>query len=145
MERIIVFLLCVTCGFCADAATKTGRLSNYIDRQSYAYMYPYLSNQMRTELNPGTTVTQTNNPMDIVIRTKRMAEPRRVVSRPTASRSSKVIAPQQPQPVALCNVRQIRRAVPQPPIARLSHAAVVAQHHAPTQTQMFAPRAKPPS
>ncbi len=89
MERIIVFLLCVTCGFCADAATKTGRLSNYIDRQSYAYMYPYLSNQMRTELNPGTTVTQTNNPMDIVVRTKRMAEPRRVVSRPTASRSSK--------------------------------------------------------
>lgn len=89
MERIIVFLLCVTCGFCADAATKTGHLSNYIDRQSYAYMYPYLSNQMRTELNPGTTVTQTNNPMDIVVRTKRMAEPRRVVPRSTASRSSK--------------------------------------------------------
>ena len=48
-------------------------------------MYPYLSNKMRTELNPGVTVSQTNNPIDVLVRTKQMSEPRRVVPRKTTS------------------------------------------------------------
>lgn len=36
---------------------------------------------MRTELNPGTTVSQTNNPVDVIVRTTPLSEPRRVVPR----------------------------------------------------------------
>lgn len=32
-------------------------------------------------MNPGTTVSQTNNPIDVIVKTKPMAEPRRVVPR----------------------------------------------------------------
>lgn len=59
--------------------------SKYVNQESYAYMYPYLSNKMRTELNPGVTVSQTNNPIDVLVRTKQMSEPRRVVPRKTTS------------------------------------------------------------
>ena len=62
-------------------AVTPGRASRYVDRQSYAYMYPYLNNQMRTELNPGTSVNMTNNPIDVIVRTTPMSEPRRVVPR----------------------------------------------------------------
>ena len=90
MERIIAVLFAVL--MCADAfavgagASRgtiggKGTLSKYIDPQSYAYMYPYMNNQMRTEMNPGTTVSMTNNPIDVVVRTAQMSEPRRVVPR----------------------------------------------------------------
>ena len=81
MGRIILLLFLAICTASVDAMAAKGGLSSYIDPQSYAYMYPYLSNKMRTDLNPGTTVSQTNNPMDIVVKTKRMAPARRVVPR----------------------------------------------------------------
>lgn len=37
---------------------------------------------MRTEMNPGTTVTMTNNPIDVIVKTEPMSAPRRVVPRP---------------------------------------------------------------
>lgn len=66
----------------ATRSMARGAAARYIDPQSYAYMYPYLSNQMRTELNPGTTVSMANNPIDVIVKTKEMSEPRRVVARP---------------------------------------------------------------
>ncbi len=81
MGRILLLLFLTICTASVDAMAARGELSSYIDPQSYAYMYPYLSNKMRTDLNPGTTVSQTNNPMDIVVKTKRMAPARRVVPR----------------------------------------------------------------
>ena len=82
MERILVFLFAFLFIGNAYSAT-TGRVSpsRYVNPQSYAYMYPYLNNKMRTELNPGTTVSQTNNPVDVIVRTTPMSEPRRVVPR----------------------------------------------------------------
>ena len=70
------------CTVAGVARAATGKLSRYVDPQSYAYMYPYLSNQMRTEMNPGTTVSMANNPIDVIVKTKQMSEPRRVVARP---------------------------------------------------------------
>ena len=83
MERIVAFLLCVGFSYSTAFAATTGRISpsRYVNPQSYAYMYPYLNNQMRTELNPGTTVSMANNPVDVIVRTTPMSEPRRVVPR----------------------------------------------------------------
>lgn len=47
----------------------------------YNYMYPYLNNQMRTELNPGITTSQSLNPINAVVKTENMGGARRVVSR----------------------------------------------------------------
>ncbi|MBR4806500.1 MAG: hypothetical protein IKZ64_01620 [Alphaproteobacteria bacterium] len=93
MGRIILLLFLAICTAVTNATAATGRLSKYIDPQSYSYMYPYLSNKMRTELNPGTTVTQTNNPMDVVVRTKSMdSNKRRVVSRTNSARATTATA-----------------------------------------------------
>ena len=83
MERVLALLLCIVFSCSATFAATTGRISpsRYVNPQSYAYMYPYLNNQMRTELNPGTTVSQTNNPVDVIVRTTPLSEPRRVVPR----------------------------------------------------------------
>lgn len=85
MERSLAFLFGLAICAPAVAAIPVMRPANYVNPEAYAYMYPYLNNQMRTELNPGTTVSQTNNPIDIVVKTKRLSEPRNVVPRPRAS------------------------------------------------------------
>ena len=61
----------------------------YVDPNAYAYMYPYMNNQMRTDLNPGTSVLMTNNPIDVVVKTKMMSEPRRVVPRPATGTTAR--------------------------------------------------------
>ena len=85
MERILryFFVIALALGAteCPGMTTRTGQLAKYVDPQSYAYMYPYLSNQMRTELNPGTTVSMANNPIDVIVKTEPLSEPRRVVPR----------------------------------------------------------------
>lgn len=91
MERILRFLcavLCCTPAFAAPTVPSPGRVSRYVDPQSYSYMYPYLNNKMRTEMNPGTTISQTNNPIDVIVKTKPMAEPRRVVPRTSRTASN---------------------------------------------------------
>ena len=85
MERKILFFAVGFCVLCSGSYAARGQLARYVDPQSYAYMYPYLSNKMRTEMNPGTTVSQVNNPIDVIVKTKQMGAPRRVVSRPTNS------------------------------------------------------------
>lgn len=83
MERFFRYLFALLSLISVDAFAARGDLSKYVDPQSYAYMYPYLNNKMRTEMNPGTTVDMVNNPIDIVVKTKQMGEARRVVSRTT--------------------------------------------------------------
>ena len=92
MERVLAFL-CSVLFIGAAVAAPAGRASRYVNPRSYAYMYPYLNNQMRTELNPGTTVSMVNNPVDVIVRTTPMSEPRRVVPRtskvsPTTARTA---------------------------------------------------------
>lgn len=83
MERLSRFLLFAYIAMYGGIATAaTGRASKYVNPESYSYMYPYLSNQMRAELNPGTTVSMTNNPIDVIVKTEQVSEPRRVVARP---------------------------------------------------------------
>ncbi len=65
--------------------------SAYIKPDTYNYMYPYMNNKMRTDLNPGVIPNQNTNPMDIVVRTTQIAEPRRVVSRPTPTNTARVV------------------------------------------------------
>lgn len=122
MERIIRFFVAftiATTGICANAATaRTGRLTKYIDPQSYAYMYPYLNNKMRTELNPGTTVSMANNPMNIVVKTEQMSAPRRVVPRTrTANTTGTARAATQAQPTMQ------RRVVARTPATNSARAA----------------------
>lgn len=58
------------------AATRTPA-SGY----QYNYMYPYLSNQMRTDLNPGVTTSQSTSPINAIVKTEALSAPRRVVAR----------------------------------------------------------------
>lgn len=83
MRKIITIICMFLCGasIAASRNDNARRASNYVDPETYAYMYPYLNNQMRTDLNPGTTVSMVNNPVDVFVRTKQMGEQRRVVPR----------------------------------------------------------------
>lgn len=52
---------------------------------TYNYMYPYLNNQMKIDLNPGVTPTQSTNPINAIVRTTPLSptNSRRVVPRTT--------------------------------------------------------------
>lgn len=86
-KRIAIFVLFF--GTCAAAwgATRDAKLTNTTG-YNYNYMYPYLSNQMRTDLNPGVTTSQSTSPINAVVRTIKMDAERRVVPRPSAARSA---------------------------------------------------------
>ena len=67
---------------------------------NYNYMYPYLNNQMRTDLNPGVIPSQGSNPINVITRTEQLGAPRRVVARSAgknttsaAARSASTAAP----------------------------------------------------
>jgi len=51
-------------------------------------MYPYMNNQMRTELNPGTSPSQNTNPINIAVRTENFGTTRRVVPRSATTNST---------------------------------------------------------
>ncbi len=81
MRRIVQFFIVVsvvTTG--AHAATRDARLTNTTG-YNYNYMYPYMNNQMRTNLNPGVTTSQSSNLIDTVVKTTKISQPRRVVAR----------------------------------------------------------------
>ncbi len=61
-----------------NAATPTSAYN-------YNYMYPYLNNQMRTDLNPGVTPDLSANPISVITQTEQMNPGRRVVARGTTS------------------------------------------------------------
>ncbi len=86
MERFFHFLiLAFFAAYTTVANAAVRKPAMYVDPNAYAYMYPYLNNQMRTALNPGTTVEMVNNPIDVVVKTKQLSAPRRVVARPGAT------------------------------------------------------------
>ena len=82
MRRIFYCFIALFCAVCtADAATRDAQLTNTTG-YNYNYMYPYMNNQMRTNLNPGVTTSQSLNPINTVVRTTKLAADRRVVPRP---------------------------------------------------------------
>ncbi|MBO7559808.1 MAG: hypothetical protein J6T27_01475 [Alphaproteobacteria bacterium] len=90
MERIFrLFVAPCFALYTAVAMAAVRKPAMYVDPNAYAYMYPYMNNQMRTDLNPGTSVLMTNNPIDVVVKTKRMSEPRRVVPRPATGTTAR--------------------------------------------------------
>ena len=64
-------------------AAATTQTANPASGYTYNYMYPYLNNQMRTTLNPGVTTSQSTSPINAIVRTEQLSQPRRVVARPT--------------------------------------------------------------
>lgn len=63
-------------------AARTGNNATQTAAYNYNYMYPYLNNQMRTDLNPGgVTPTLSSNPIDTVVRTEKIGAVRNVVPR----------------------------------------------------------------
>ena len=109
MERILRFFITLCFAIYAMAAgAAVQKPAMYVDPNAYAYMYPYMNNQMRTALNPGTTVAMVNNPIDVVVKTKQLSTPRRVVARPgTQSTNARAATTQSVQ-----NTVSTRRVVP---------------------------------
>ena len=90
-SAIFYGILCIL----INDANAAPAASAYIKPDTYNYMYPYMNNQMRTDLNPGVMPNQNTNPMDIVVRTTQMGNARRVVSRPTnTARAATTTQPQ---------------------------------------------------
>lgn len=88
MRRIFFCFIALFCTLsAADAMTRDAELTNTTP-YNYNYMYPYMNNQMRTNLNPGTTTSQSLNPINTVVKTTKMSGDRRVVARPTPARSA---------------------------------------------------------
>ena len=83
IKRFIIFTNVILCAFNANAATRDAQLTNTTG-YNYNYMYPYLNNQMRTDLNPGVTTSQSLSPINTIVRTTKMSPERRVVPRTTA-------------------------------------------------------------
>lgn len=88
MRRIFFYFIALFCTLStADAMTRDAELTNTTP-YNYNYMYPYMNNQMRTNLNPGTTTSQSLNPINTVVKTTKLSGDRRVVARPTPARSA---------------------------------------------------------
>ncbi|MDE6250325.1 MAG: hypothetical protein K2M34_01685 [Alphaproteobacteria bacterium] len=84
MLKILVFICQLFCLISASGAASVQSSATQTSAYNYNYMYPYMNNQMRTELNPGTTTSQNLNPINIAVRTENYGSPRRVVSRSAA-------------------------------------------------------------
>ena len=87
MRRIFFCFIALFCTLsAADAMTRDAELTNTTP-YNYNYMYPYMNNQMRTNLNPGVTPSQSSNLIDTVVKTTNIGPGRRVVPRPTQNTS----------------------------------------------------------
>lgn len=87
--RKIFAIFAVFSALCSTAwsATRDAQLTNTTP-YNYNYMYPYMNNQMRTNLNPGVITSQSLNPINTVVKTKQISEPRRVVPRTSGARTA---------------------------------------------------------
>lgn len=81
-KRITFFITFLAIITNAHAMTRDAQLTDTTG-YNYNYMYPYMNNQMRTNLNPGVTTSQSTNPINTVVKTIPLSSPRRVVPRPT--------------------------------------------------------------
>lgn len=105
------------------ATTRDAQLTNTTG-YNYNYMYPYLSNQMRTDLNPGVTTSQSTSPINAIVRTTKMSGERRVVPRPTVTRSATNTTTRRTTPP---NTTAQRRTTPAPVRAQNTNRRVVAR------------------
>lgn len=78
----------LSCAFSARVVARNARpaaqqIQNPNSEYTYNYMYPYLNNQMRTDLNPGVTTSQSTSPINVITKTYDVPNttPRRVVAR----------------------------------------------------------------
>lgn len=62
--------------------------TNPTSSYTYNYMYPYLNNQMRTTLRPADPTSPSTSPINAVVRTEQLSEPRRVVARSARNTTS---------------------------------------------------------
>ncbi len=54
----------------ANAITARSAASDYVSANTYNNLYPYMNNTMRTNLNPGTTPSQSSAQINVLARTK---------------------------------------------------------------------------
>ena len=144
MLKIFVFFVAIILSVNAtDAATtraaaamrntnaqRNAGVATNTTEYNYNYMYPYMNNQMRTAMNPGTTQSQ-NNPINTMVRTS-TNDTRRVIPR-SAARVATVSSQRTNQPVT--NRRVVPRAaqrVQNSPNANVVRAAV--QQRTPANT-----------
>lgn len=88
-KRLLIFALFSAIFGNTVAATRDAQLTNTTP-YNYNYMYPYMNNQMRTNLNPGVSRSQSQNPIDTVVKTIALPSTpqRRVVPRPSVARAT---------------------------------------------------------
>ncbi len=87
-KRILIFTTLFITTYNAWGISRDAALTNTTG-YNYNYMYPYLNNQMRTNLNPGVTTSRSLSPINAVVKTTQLGTPRRVVSRPSSGNTSR--------------------------------------------------------
>ena len=97
-------------------ATAQNQTVNPASSYTYNYMYPYLNNQMRTTLKPYDATSPSTSPINAVVRTEQLSEPRRVVSRPAPKNNAARVATNS----GSGTVTTQRRVVPRATTARVS-------------------------
>lgn len=107
MKKLLCFLsIIIACwgseGLCArrNVTPRNSRAAAVqnetpISGYTYNYMYPYLNNQMKTDLNPGTTTAQNTNPINAVVKTSQIASKpmRNVVPRAATKSNTNIMMP----------------------------------------------------
>lgn len=88
MIKILIFVCQIFCLISASGAATVQSATTQTSAYNYNYMYPYMNNQMRTELNPGTSTSQNLNPINIAVKTESFGNTRRVVPRTATSARS---------------------------------------------------------
>lgn len=88
MIKVLVFICQIFCLIFASGAATVQSATTQTSAYNYNYMYPYMNNQMRTELNPGTSTSQNLNPINIAVKTESFGNTRRVVPRTATSARS---------------------------------------------------------
>lgn len=92
MPFVVCFLSLIT-GVWDAVGTPPPPVSDFISPTAYENLYPLMNNKMRTNLNPGVTPSQTQNPIGTLIRTSdQSTSGRRVVSRGASTARSGVSA-----------------------------------------------------
>lgn len=83
-------LLLLTALFFSAPVNATTRAADYISANTYNNLYPYMNNTMRTNLNPGTTPSQSQAQINVLTRTipSSTSETRKVVPRTSTARSA---------------------------------------------------------
>lgn len=129
-KRTAIFIIISIITTAAWGATRDAQLTDTTP-YNYNYMYPYMNNQMRTNLNPGTINSQSQNPINTVVKTQQMSSQRRVVARPHmvrgAIQNNNYRAANRIQQNTTQNNTSARRVVPRPNIARSSMQAPTAR------------------